>query len=275
MHPFRADLHCHSTCSDGTLTPTELIHLAVKLNLKALSITDHDTIGAYKEALEEAKKVQLPLISGVEFSTTYKKTNVHVLAYSFSLDSVEIQKLCKFHCHRRTLRNQMILDLLKMHQMPIDEIELKQSTPAAMIGRPHIALLMMKKGYVRSVKEAFHLYLGENKPCYHPGEKVSTEETIEIIHRAKGLAIVAHPHLIAETKVVKSLTEMEFDGLEGYYARFSSLQNERWIKIAKHKNWIITGGSDFHGDIKPSLPLGASWVDEDTFSFLLRHFQNH
>ena len=68
---------------------------------------------------------------------------------------------------------------------------------------------------------------------------------------------------------------MEFDGLEGYYARFSSLQNERWIKIAKHKNWIITGGSDFHGDIKPSLPLGASWVDEDTFSFLLRHFQNH
>ena len=146
MHPFRADLHCHSTCSDGTLTPTELIHLAVKLNLKALSITDHDTIGAYKEALEEAKKVQLPLISGVEFSTTYKKTNVHVLAYSFSLDSVEIQKLCKFHCHRRTLRNQMILDLLKMHQMPIDEIELKQSTPAAMIGRPHIALLMMKKG---------------------------------------------------------------------------------------------------------------------------------
>ena len=275
MNDFRADLHCHSTCSDGTLTPTEIIHLAKSKNLTGLSITDHDTIGAYTEAVSVANSLQFPLISGAEFSSVHEQTNVHILAYGFSLESKIIHDFCYKHCSRRTLRNQTILDLLKMHGMPIDELDLKESTPHAIIGRPHIALAMMKKGYVTSIQQAFHLYIGEGKSCYHPGQKVSVEETLDIIHQAKGLAIIAHPHLIQNVSTVKRLLDMNFDGLEGYYARFHANQNERWIKIAQNKNWLITGGSDFHGTIKPTLPLGSSWVNQETFSILLDHFKSN
>ncbi len=275
MNDFRADLHCHSTCSDGTLTPTEIVQRAVELNLQGLSITDHDTIGAYPEAVIAARAHHLPLISGVEFSATHEQTNVHILAYGFSLDSQIIQDFCDTHCSRRTARNQAILDLLKTHGMPIEEDELKKSTSHAIIGRPHIALAMMKKGYVTSIQEAFRSYIGEGMPCYHPGKKVSVEETLDTIHQAKGLAIIAHPHLIQDVKTVKNLLEMNFDGLEGYYARFNLSQNERWLKIAKHRNWLITGGSDFHGSIKPNLPLGASWVNQEIFSILQEHFKNN
>jgi len=275
MNEFRADLHCHSTCSDGTLSPTEIVCLASKINLKGLSITDHDTIGAYPEALAAAETYQIPLISGAEFSAVYDQTNIHILAYSFSLDSQIIHDFCDNHCLRRTSRNRAILDLLTSHGMPIGEEELKTCTPHSIIGRPHIALLMVKKGYVSSLQQAFHLYIGEGKPCYHPGTKVSVEETIDIIHQANGLAIIAHPHLIQNVKVVRDLIELDFDGLEGYYARFNNNQNERWLKIAARKKWLITGGSDFHGDIKPNLPLGASWVNDEVFSILLNHFKKN
>lgn len=275
MHEFRADLHCHSTCSDGTLTPTEIVQLANKINLKGLSITDHDTISAYSEAIVAAEAYQLPLISGVEFSSIYDQTNVHILAYSFSLDSKIILDFCQSHSLRRIERNQIILDLLASHGMPIAENELKMSSTESVIGRPHIALMMLKKGYVTSIQQAFHLYIGENKTCYYPGVKVSAEETIDIIHKANGLAIIAHPHLIPNVKVVKGLLELDFDGLEGYYARFNPAQNERWQKIAKRKNWLITGGSDFHGDIKPNLALGSSWISEETFTVLYDHFKKN
>lgn len=273
MVDFRADLHCHSTCSDGTLSPTGLVQLACDIQLKGLSITDHDTIAAYEEAMPAAQNAHLPLISGVEFSAVHEKTNVHILGYSFSLQSPSIHEFCAKHCQRRTDRNKAILDLLAAHGMPIDSDELKISSPSAIIGRPHIALAMMKKGYVDSIQKAFQMYIGEGKPCYFPGEKISVEETIDCIHQAHGLAVIAHPHLIENVKVVRDLIELNFDGIEGYYGRFPAHEHERWIKIGIRKGWLITGGSDFHGDIKPNLPLGSSWVNEETFSILYKHFQ--
>lgn len=135
---------------------------------------------------------------------------------------------------------------------------------------------MIKKGYVQSVQEAFHLYIGENKPCYAPGvSKYTVEKTIEKIHEAKGLAVIAHPHLIEDGKIVNALLSMPFDGIEGYYARFSPEQEERWIKVGKRKGWLITGGSDFHGEIKPNNPLGCSWVGEETFNVLYELFRKN
>jgi predicted metal-dependent phosphoesterase TrpH len=127
---------------------------------------------------------------------------------------------------------------------------------------------MVKKGFVESVPEAFYNYIGEDKPCYVRGDSFPVEEAINTIHQANGFAIIAHPHLIKESNLIQSLLKMNFDGLEGYYARLSQAQNERWIKIANKKNWMITGGSDFHGDIKPGNPLGGSWVREETFQVL-------
>ena len=273
---FRADLHCHTTCSDGTLSPSEIIDLACQLGLQGLAITDHDTLEAYKTASSLSKEKELRLISGIEFSAQHNGQSVHILGYSFCLNSPAIQTFCDQHHQRRQKRGQSILEKLALHGMPlsIDEFseELFSPTSHASVGRPHIAYAMMKRGYVKSIQQAFQEYIGEGKPCYVMNETFSVEETLDIIHQAKGLAVIAHPHLIKEVGVLKDLLSMEFDGIEGFYARFPRNAHERWIKIGEHRGWLITGGSDFHGEIKPNLPLGSSWVNEETFAVLEKHF---
>jgi len=279
MEEFRADLHCHTTCSDGTVTPQQIIQLALDRGLQGLSITDHDTIAAYKEAIPAAQANNLPLISGIELSAVHRETSVHILAYSFSLASSAIEKFCQRHHYRREMRNQAVLDLLATQGMPLlpEDFppDLLSSLSNRSIGRPHIAWAMVKKGYVLSIQQAFHEYIGEGKPCYAPGIPFSVEETLEIIHQAKGLAIIAHPHLIEKVGILRDLLEMNFDGIEGYYARFPPSANERWLKVGARKGWLVTGGSDFHGEIKPSISLGNSWVNQETFNILLQHFQNN
>ncbi|WP_068468220.1 PHP domain-containing protein [Candidatus Protochlamydia phocaeensis] len=276
MNDFRADLHCHSTCSDGTYTPQKLIELAIEKQLQGLSITDHDTIAAYKEAMPLAQERHFPLISGVEFSAVHRQTSIHILAYSFPLHSGQIDEFCARHAQRRSKRNQAIINRLSLRGMPLSEEDLQALPyPASSIGRPHIALAMLKKGYVSSIQQAFQDHIGEGKPCYEGGESFSIEETLAVIHQAKGLAVIAHPHLIGNVKVLRDLLDMNFDGIEGYYGRFPLSEHKRWIKIGARKGWLITGGSDFHGEIKPALPLGSSWVNEETFSILHNHFKNN
>ncbi len=276
---FRADLHCHTTCSDGSLKPTEIVQLAVDKGLNALSITDHDCIDAYQTALPAANACGLKLISGVEFSSLFGDDNVHILGYSFSLNDPTIQNFCLRHRQRRELRNREILALLAKNGMPITEEELlatagtpDKASQRSVIGRPHIAKLMVEKSYVTNIREAFNKYIGEGKNCYSKGNFFTPQETIDVIHEAKGFAIIAHPHLIDNSKTVSKLLHMNFDGIECYYSRFALKEQEPWIKIANHKGWLMTGGSDFHGDIKPMVSLGCSWVDEERFKFLEQRF---
>jgi len=281
MKDFIADLHCHTTCSDGSKSPEEIILLAKQIGLSGLSITDHDSILAYSLASKCAQNEHIELITGVEFSTVHKTTSIHILGYAFTPNSPILQAFCEKHHVRRLTRNRDILMLLKKHGMPVSESELlklldpKDLQRGKTIGRPHIAEAMIKKGYVKTVQEAFKKYLGDGKCCYAAGASFSTSETIELIHEAKGLAIIAHPHLIEEPNILQELLHLNFDGIECYYAKFPMSDHERWLKIAKKKNWIVTGGSDYHGDIKPNLPLGASYVDEPLFQVLLNHFKNN
>jgi len=270
--PFYADLHCHTTCSDGSLSPEEIVRLAKEKGLSGLSITDHDTIDAYTWAIPEAKKQGIELITGVEFSASHAGVPIHILAYAFSLESEEIKNFCQLHHARRDNRNKAILEKLRIHNMPVsmDEIfDIIKNSPTShsdqIIGRPHIAQVMVNKGYVKTIQDAFRLYLAEDKSCYDPGKIFTVQETIDVIHKAKGIAVIAHPHLIKNSKVLFEILELNFDGIECFYACFYPEQNKRWIKIAQKKNWLMTGGSDFHGDIKPNLPLGASGVDEKAF----------
>jgi predicted metal-dependent phosphoesterase TrpH len=276
--PFRADLHCHTTCSDGSATPSEVVQNAVKIGLNGLSITDHDTIDAYATALPEADKLKLRMISGVEFSATLKDISIHILAYSFDLRKAVIRDYCHKHQLRREERNSGILGLLSQHGMPITEAELaeaanSQNYPGRTIGRPHIAKAMINKGYVDTVQNAFKKYIGEGKSCYVPGVAFSIEETLHVIHQAKGLAFIAHPHLIEKSSTVKDLLNMPFDGLEAYYGKFEVNIQDKWVRLAKKKNLLISGGSDFHGEIRPHVPLGASWIDEENFKILYSHFK--
>jgi predicted metal-dependent phosphoesterase TrpH len=275
MTDFRADLHCHSTCSDGSLTPFELVHLAKQKGLSGLSITDHDTVEAYSEGIAAlCMDLGIALITGVEFSAMLQDTSIHILGYGFRADDPAILAFCAKHAARRKERNKIILQLLDKHGMPVSESDLTAVLPDVQakgrrsIGRPHIALAMVDKGYVGSVQEAFKKYIGEDKPCYAPGSPFSIEETIDIIHNSNGAAIIAHPHLLPHTKHLGPLLDMEFDGIECFYGTFPPKDHQRWVKIAQDKQWLVTGGSDFHGTIKPNINLGCSWIDQPTFQAL-------
>jgi 3',5'-nucleoside bisphosphate phosphatase len=266
---FRADLHCHTTASDGTYSPLEIIALAQREGLQGLSITDHDTIEAYREALPAAKEANILLGTGVEFSCHLLGTSIHVLGYDYPPNSASIHDFSRLHRKRRTHRNRAILKKLSLLRMPLDEEELAQM--GTMIGRPHIAQLMIKKGYVKTLKEAFDLYLGDGERCYDAGEPFSIPETIDLIHQVGGKAFLAHPHLIEKRKTIDQLLTLNFDGIECYYAHCPPGQEKRWLKIAREKKWLISGGSDFHGAIKPHIPLGRSWVDEASFRAIFSH----
>lgn len=264
---FKADLHCHSTCSDGTLSPFEILELAKKTGLQGLSITDHDTIEAYTEAFfSKAKDLEIEIIPGVEFSCQQNHHPVHILGYNFSLEDEGLKHLCKRHHTRRKHRNEAILMKLNAKGLTLSPEELQQSNDIQVIGRPHIASLMIKKGYVKSIDEAFKKYLGEGKPCYDPGEVISVEETVEIIHKANGKAFIAHPHLISRNSVLKELLNMSFDGIECFYANFPMKKNLKWVEVAKSHSLLMSGGSDFHGSVKPSIALGASFTNLEFFN---------
>jgi len=266
---FRADLHCHTTFSDGTLTPEALIDKAQAIGLSALCITDHDSVDGYKTALPYARAKQMLLGTGVEFSCTHKEISVHLLGYDVDVTHPKLLFFCKRHGERRTERNRKILEKLKQMKMPLSEEEL--CSMGHMIGRPHIALLMLKKGYVPSLKIAFQLYIGDDQPCYVRGITFSVEETIAIIHEAGGKAFIAHPHLLHHRCKIKELLHLPLDGLECYYGKLNLTQEKRFIKLAKEKNLLISGGSDFHGETLEHAQLGSSWVDEATFHTIFTH----
>ena len=263
---FRADLHCHSTCSDGTLTPEELIHLAKKMGLSALSITDHDTVEAYEtNVFDIARDFEISLKVGVEFSSAHEKHNIHILGYSFPHNNPLIKQFCTEHQSRRQNRNRNILDKLKAHNMPIDENEL---AAYGTVGRPHIAEQMILKGYVKNYREAFDKYIGDYQPCYDAGESFSVQETIDIIHQAGGKAFFAHPIFVRSPQVVEQLLSLGFDGIECYYGMMKYDQKLKWVEMAKKHNLLISGGSDFHGSLTPDILLGMSWVDQHDYSLI-------
>lgn len=264
---FRADLHCHTTFSDGSSTPEELILLAKASGLSAISITDHDTILAYESAIPIAKKAGIILGVGAEFSCAFEGMNVHILGYDFDLENVRIQQFCEEHKKRRKERNRRILSKLSKALMPIPEEELEKlgGDGNTTLGRPHIAFLLMKYGYVLSIQEAFNRFLGDDKSCYDPGETFSASETLEVIHLAGGKGFLAHPHFLSDGAKAIKLLDLSFDGIECHYSKCLPQQEKRWVKMAEKKGLIISGGSDYHGSIKSNITLGCSWVDEVTF----------
>ena len=257
----RFDLHVHSTASDGVLTPEEVLEEAVKVGLKGLSITDHDTIGAYSDTLfSKAQKMGLILVPGVEFSTEYKGVPVHVLSYFFSLEDERFCEFCKKHQERRKKRNQEILSKLNRLGISISLDDLYREARGT-VGRPHIAKLLQKRGVVNSFREAFERFIGDGKPCFVKGEMFSLEETLETIHGAHGKSVLAHPHLLKKKSLVRDLLQERFDGVECYYAKFSEKQNQELLTMALDRNLIPTGGSDFHGEeIKPQNSMGAAYT---------------
>lgn len=261
-----ADLHCHSTCSDGTFSPEQLVEEAVARQLKALAITDHDRIDSYELALSKAGASSLILGTGVEFSAFWSGNSVHVLGYDFLPGADSLKALAARHAHRREQRNRAILEKMKGRGLSCSYEELQQKFPDAILGRPHIAAWLIEQGVATDFQHAFQLYLREGGLVYVAGETISVEETIQAIHEGQGKAVLAHPHLAAKGSMVKRLLDQcPFDGIEVYYGKIAESLCQRWVEMARKRNLLMTGGSDFHGSVKPFLSLGSSWVDEERF----------
>ncbi len=271
----RADCHCHTTYSDGSLSVIDLLNLAKEKQLDGLSITDHDTIDAYETAIPYAQSLGIPLVSGIEISAELRKTSTHVLGYAFDLRNNELKAFCQRLQNDRENRNHKILERLTAIKMPITMEEIRTKFGEGSIGRPHIAKLMVAKGYAKSMKQAFARYLGDKGRCHVSGFQVDVEQAIELIRRAGGFAVLAHPHYIRPTKLIDELTAMPFDGIEAYHGHLSLKQVQPWIDIAKKKEWIVTGGSDFHGQKKSFHPLGCAWTPEENFKLFAKRYSEN
>ena len=256
------DLHCHSVFSDGTNTPEELINIAKKKNLIGIALTDHDTIDGMGPLISAGKSQQINTITGVELSTNHGSLPVHILGYGFDHNHPSLQKNLVKIQHTRTIRNHKIFYNIKKMGIDITWEHIKKIAGTGQIGRPHFATFFIQQGRAKNNAEAFNLYLRKDRPAYAEREILPTEEAIQIIHEAHGLAIIAHPGMLPcnqdmTMKYINTFIDMELDGIETYYPTHSKTLQKRLLHFCTEKNLIITGGSDYHGDIRPNTSLGG------------------
>ena len=263
----RVDLHSHTNASDGSLTPTELVDLAVEKGVSALALTDHDTIDGLEEAISRAQMhkdcgVDFELIPGIEFASDYQGRDVHIVGLYINFQSEYLKRRLAHFVAGREKRNLQMLERLEKHGFPITMEELKEEFPDAIITRGHMARMMLKKGYVKSVKEAFERYIGDRCPCFVARKKISPQRAVEIIRKSGGFPVLAHPILYGFGKdrldeLVRKLKEAGLMGIEAIYSTYTP-QDERDIRqLASKYDLCISGGSDFHGKAKPDIDLGT------------------
>jgi len=256
------DLHVHSSLSDGTLSPSELVFYAKEKNLLAFALTDHDMIDGIEEAVKTGKEQNIEVIPGIELAAEYKDREIHILGLFIDYtDPYFINKL-KFIQNGRKERNKKILDKLKNMGMNITQKDLDMISGKDLITRAHFGKIIYEKGYARTLDEAFKLYLTPGKPGYVKREVYSPKKCIELIHKAKGVAVLAHPTLYNLSNdeleyLIRLLSQEGLDGIEGIYSLFSKEQENKIRSLAHKFNLLITGGSDFHGSNKKNLDLGV------------------
>ncbi len=263
--PLRyADLHAHTTASDGTTPPEELVARARRIGLSYLAVTDHDTTAGVGAALEAARDTELRLIPGVELSADGPPGKCHLLGLRIRHDDAHLSETLARLSENRMSRNEKIAARFRAIGIPLTlDMVRAVAPPGANVGRPHFAQTLVQMGVVTSVPEAFSRYLSDTGPVYVEKDTLTPEEAIALIHQAGGLCFLAHPGLLKlkehETVegFVAQLQAFGLDGLEAYYGMYSPHQTEQFLRLAQKCGLLITGGSDFHGDNKPDVHLGA------------------
>jgi predicted metal-dependent phosphoesterase TrpH len=254
------DLHCHSTASDGGLTPGELVARAANQGIEVLALTDHDTTEGVPAALAEAQRWGLTLVPGVEISTISGREEIHLLGYFIDLEHEELQALLTITREARRERAQEMLARLARLGMPVEwERVVEVSGGGGSIGRPHVAATLLEAGHVSSYDEAFDLWIGRDRPAYVERYKLLPEEAIQLVAKSGGLTVLAHPYVYnrrGERKAGLNLKQWlprlraaGLDGLEVYYPNYPRRASRQLLALAIKHGLLITGGSDFHGGI--------------------------
>jgi predicted metal-dependent phosphoesterase TrpH len=256
------DLHIHSTFSDGSMTPAELVRLARQSRLSAIAVTDHDTTDGIEEAMEAGRALGVTVISGVELSVKLGDINLHLLGYLFDSRQQDFLQALQRVQEGRLVRNGLILEALRRQGVSIQPSELMEVAGPGQCGRPHIAQLMIAKGAVKTLDEAFERYLGQGGSAYVPRFIYSAGDAIALIHRAGGLAVLAHPQLLEKTGqnfpgVIAELHRLGLDGVEVYYPSHSRQFRKMLQRLTEKHGLLKTGGSDYHGAIRPGTTLAG------------------
>ncbi len=256
------DLHVHSSCSDGTMTPAELVSYACKKKLTAIALTDHDTIDGLPELFRAAEGTGLEVISGIEFSTQFRGRDVHVVGLDFDYQMPQFAtELVRFQNSRDT-RNEKMIGLLREHGIDITWDDMVREYPDAVWTRAHFGKFLLEHGYVKEISEAFSKYLGDDAPCFIPREKVTPVQAVELILLGGGIPVLAHPMLynLDDDAMEELILEMKAAGLigiEAFYSTYSHKEEKHVKKLAEKHGLLLSGGSDFHGSTKPAIDLGV------------------
>lgn len=258
----RIDLHTHSTESDGTLTPQELMEHANEIGLAAIALTDHDCIHGIAKARPVAESLGLELVPGVELSTDYEGREVHILGYY--IDENNHDFLARLHdfVDGRDIRNEKMVALLRKEGFDITMKGLYEKFPDSVITRAHFARYLVDNGFVKNRETVFAQYLGDNCRCYVPREKITPFEAVRLIHLGGGLAFFAHPVLCHMNhdklrSFVRDLKAEGLDGMEAVYSMNTPGDESNMLGLAHEFGLLVSGGSDFHGANKPHIRLGS------------------
>ena len=243
------DLHLHSYYSDGVLSPEELVRRSAKASLSAISITDHDTVDGVGEALDSAGSGMTEVITGVEFNVSEKGESVHILGYLFDHTDPDLVNLMDRLKEARRSRAESIIEKLSGEGIDISMDEVRDLSGKGTIGRLHIARLLFEKGYVSEIREGFSKYIGKGRPCYVPRMRLRSAETVDLIKKAGGVAVWAHPGALIRNKLLlKALLDSGISGLEAFHPNHDSGMSDEIISVARENSLVITGGSDYHFD---------------------------
>lgn len=270
MHPI--DLHTHSTRSDGTLTPAELIRYAAQKGLAAIALTDHDTIDGIEEAVQAARSLSsqdpdalVPeVIPGVELSTEYRGKDIHIVGLFIDWQNREFADRLRGFADARIYRNRKMCSLLTENGCPVSYEDLEAAFPDTVITRAHFAQYLLDRGMISSIDEAFRKLIGDDCPCFVPREKITPHDAVRFLLRFGGVPILAHPlqYKMGETELdalAASLTGLGLDGIEVYYSTHRQADTANLSRIAEKYGLLLSGGSDFHGTRKQNLDLGTGY----------------
>lgn len=241
------DLHVHTSASDGTDDPVLVVCRAGEIGLEAVGITDHDTVDGLLPAMEAGWAQSLEVIPGVELSTEYKGNEYHILGYLIDFQSADfLERLRRLRANRTERAFQMVQKLRELG-VPITSDQVLAVAGRAAVGRPHIARVLAKEGLVGTIKEAFDRYIGTGCPAYVPRFKCTPFEAVQLIIRARGIPVLAHPGLADGDGIIPELAQAGLQGLEVYYPLHASKQIEHYLNLCSQYGLIPTGGSDYHG----------------------------
>jgi len=255
------DLHAHTTASDGSLTPVELVQEAARRGVRVLAVTDHDSTDGVAPALDEATRHRpLEVVPGIEINCDVEGAEIHILGYYPDYEAEWFQDFCR--SQRQTRRARVLLMLARLADLglPIDADEVWNLVQEGSAGRPHVARAMVNRGYVKTVRQAFDRYLAAGKPAHVPRVKLAPVDAVRLLRRAGGVPVFAHPGLSQRDEMIPELIEAGMMGIECLYSAHSAAETARYLDLCKVRDLVATGGSDFHGPAVRAGTLGVPRV---------------